>query len=103
MKKVIFYLATMTVASLLITVMGIHRLYALPGTAFSTICLSGGPGATSCGNGLYIDCNVSCAPGYYACCNMISCFCIYDGMTNIDNGNNNNEENDNPNNNPNLH
>lgn len=89
MKKITIYLATITVASLLIAIMGIHRLYALPGISFTTICLSGGPGATSCGNGLYIDCEVSCAPGYYACCNIISCFCIYDGVTNKDNDDNN--------------
>ena len=47
-------------------------------------CLSGGPGSTSCqhhaggtvlGNGGEVECSVSCADGYYACCRE-TCFCV---------------------------
>lgn len=103
MKKFIFYFATTTIATLLISIIGIHRLTAGSNVlASSTLCLSGGPGSTSCGNGLYATCEVSCAPGYYACCNITSCFCVYDGITNIDNDDED-EETENLGKNPGVH
>lgn len=51
----------------------------------SVICISGGPGASSCqvlpgmqiGEGVTVGCSVNCISGYFACCG-IKCECKID-------------------------
>lgn len=44
------------------------------GNCGSTVCESGGTGATACSNAS-IGCSVSCGKGFFACCSYFGCHC----------------------------
>jgi hypothetical protein len=51
------------------------------GGSSTTTCSNGGPGATQCSMEITVagtggSCSVSCAAGYYACCNSSGCKCV---------------------------
>lgn len=51
------------------------------GEGGSALCASGGRGASQCSNDGNIagsggGCSVTCNSGYYACCNVVNCYCV---------------------------
>lgn len=87
MKKIIISLSAIILSSV-ISLLFLNTKELLAYT--TSFCLSGGTGAISCsvagGLDAYIAgvesaCEVECAVGFYACCNLGSCKCTYDGFT----------------------